>query len=42
MVFEADGDDYFVEPLWYFDALQPHGLVVVYDASDVERKTRGH
>jgi Metallo-peptidase family M12B Reprolysin-like len=36
--FEANGHDYFVEPLWYFDALQPHDLVVVYDASDVKER----
>lgn len=36
--FEANGHDYFVEPLWYFDALQPHDLVVVYEASDVKER----
>lgn len=35
--FEANGQTYYVEPVWYFDPAQPHNLFVVYDASDVKQ-----
>lgn len=39
--FEANGRDYFVEPLWYFDASQPHDRVVVYESGDVKERHEG-